>query len=391
MIKKNNQNLAPFNLVFRGSICFFLTFCSLQLNIVSKDFYHRTRIPKITSTKVSNLVAEVISGTTSKLTEEISVYVEPPYKDCAVTIRVTDSLVMIPKSVATQAVQVLKYIGATDGVMRLHYEGNKLKFLGILENKKYKKVAVKYGRGWFSKEGVQLDKKYSIPPFLSIVKSNDDSKKSRISDGYGYRIHPIYRKKIFHPGVDIAAPAGSSVFAALPGRVKKVAYSRSYGTYLLLEHQGGLETKYAHLRSIDRKIILGKEISQGSVIGFVGQTGSATGPHLHFEVRLDAKHVNPASVKPFALQLKGDDLKQIQKLYTDYNKQLRTRYPIQLNIEDIISQVKPNEPADNTGAFELKEAIQSKANISRIRSNGRSKTTKSVTKLLTGITKLSAA
>jgi murein DD-endopeptidase MepM/ murein hydrolase activator NlpD len=384
MIKQNYASGPLITLFLRSLTCFIITFCSFQLNILSKDLYHKRKIPKVTTNKVRNLIATVISGVETSSTE-MPVYVETPHKDCAVTIKVTDNLSMIPKPVAEQVSRVLRYLNTTNGIMRLHYEGNKLKFLGILENKKYKKVAIKYGKGWFTQQGIQLDKKYSIPAFTSLIKAKDDSKKVRISDGYGYRLHPIHKKRIFHPGVDIAGPSGSRVFAALPGKVKKIGYSRSYGTYLLLQHQGNLETKYAHLHSVERRMVPGREVKQGTLIGFVGQTGSATGPHLHFEVRMGNKHINPAAVKPFALQLEGADLTKLKNVYSVYSKQLRTRYPIQLNLEQLVVEEKVIQPVE-----EKKEMPQVKGTIKPLKSKVRSLTPKAVTKkLIGGMTKLS--
>ena len=104
-----------------------------------------------------------------------------------------------------------------------------------------------------------------------------------VTSSYGYRIHPIFGTERFHSGVDIGAAAGASVLAADGGTVTVAAYSSSYGNYVMIYHSNGTYTLYAHMSSL--AVSAGQTVSQGQTIGYVGSTGWATGPHLHFEIR----------------------------------------------------------------------------------------------------------
>jgi len=114
----------------------------------------------------------------------------------------------------------------------------------------------------------------------------------RISSGYGYRMHPIFRVRRMHTGIDVAAPAGTPIRAAAPGVVVHAGRWGGYGNCVILDHGGGLATLYAHCSEL--AVAVGQEVSQGQIIGYVGSTGLATGPHLHFEVRRDGRPVDPS-------------------------------------------------------------------------------------------------
>ncbi len=113
----------------------------------------------------------------------------------------------------------------------------------------------------------------------------------RISDEYGYRIHPISGKLAMHYGVDIAAPYGSDIGAAMSGTVSKTGESSSYGIYIMLSHGEGLETMYAHCS--ETLLNVGDTVEKGQAIAKVGSTGVSTGAHCHFEVRINGTRINP--------------------------------------------------------------------------------------------------
>jgi murein DD-endopeptidase MepM/ murein hydrolase activator NlpD len=117
--------------------------------------------------------------------------------------------------------------------------------------------------------------------------------RGRISSGYGYRIHPIYRVRKMHTGIDIAVSTGTPIRAAAPGKVVHAARWGGYGNCVIIDHGRSLATLYAHCSRIAVKN--GATVEQGDVVGYVGSTGLSTGPHLHFEVRRDGKHVDPMS------------------------------------------------------------------------------------------------
>lgn len=114
---------------------------------------------------------------------------------------------------------------------------------------------------------------------------------THITSPYGYRVHPITGKIKFHAGVDIGAPSGLPIHAAAAGRITISVYSPSYGNYVEIDHGNGVRTRYAHMSK--RLCSVGDTVAQGDVIGLVGATGHATGPHLHFEVRVNGKTYNP--------------------------------------------------------------------------------------------------
>lgn len=114
---------------------------------------------------------------------------------------------------------------------------------------------------------------------------------TRISDDYGYRIHPILKVKQFHNGVDMAAPGGSPILAAYDGEVVAAAYSSSMGNYVMIDHGDELYTIYMHASKLYVK--KGQEVKRGEKIAAVGTTGRSTGNHLHFGVRLKGSYVSP--------------------------------------------------------------------------------------------------
>lgn len=120
---------------------------------------------------------------------------------------------------------------------------------------------------------------------------------ARLSSGFGLRKHPILGYTRMHRGVDFAAATGTPIFAAGDGMVDHAGANGSYGTYVRIRHNGAFSTAYAHLNHLAKGLRNGKMVRQGQVIGYVGTTGSSTGPHLHFEVIKSGEQVNPVNVK----------------------------------------------------------------------------------------------
>ncbi len=114
---------------------------------------------------------------------------------------------------------------------------------------------------------------------------------TRISSPYGYRIHPIYKTKKFHSGVDLAAPGGTNILAAETGRVISSGWNGGYGNCLVVDHGGGISTLYAHASRL--LVSKGDYVTKGQVIAKVGTTGNSTGNHLHFEVLIGGKTTDP--------------------------------------------------------------------------------------------------
>jgi len=132
----------------------------------------------------------------------------------------------------------------------------------------------------------------SMPAIQPVT--NKDLK--RTASGWGYRIHPIYKVRRMHWGMDFTAPLGTPVYATGNGKITEISGSVSgyneLGLYVKVDHGYGYETVYAHLSKFGVKI--GDEIKRGEVIGFIGNTGASTAPHLHYEVHKDGQRVNPA-------------------------------------------------------------------------------------------------
>ena len=116
-----------------------------------------------------------------------------------------------------------------------------------------------------------------------------------ITSPFGWRIHPIFHVRKFHTGIDIGASYGTPIHAADGGRVIYATWMSGYGNTTIIDHGNGISTLYAHQSSI---IVTSGPVSKGQVIGYVGATGYATGPHLHFEVRVHGNPVNPVPYLP---------------------------------------------------------------------------------------------
>ena len=118
-----------------------------------------------------------------------------------------------------------------------------------------------------------------------------------LSAGYGMRADPFTGERDFHPGLDISAEKGTPILATAAGRVEVAAPSGDYGNLVVVDHGYGLVTRYGHLSKF--AVWQGREVKRGDVIGYIGATGRATGPHLHYEVLANGKLINP-------LQLLGE-------------------------------------------------------------------------------------
>jgi hypothetical protein len=120
----------------------------------------------------------------------------------------------------------------------------------------------------------------------------------RLTSAYGSRYHPILKRWQMHPGIDWAAPRGTAVRAAGHGIVVAAQRFGAYGYYLRIEHGSTVATTYAHLERYAPGLRPGRRVSQGDLIGRVGSTGRASGPHLHYEVLVAGRQVDPLAVSP---------------------------------------------------------------------------------------------
>jgi murein DD-endopeptidase MepM/ murein hydrolase activator NlpD len=147
------------------------------------------------------------------------------------------------------------------------------------------------------------DRLVHLPAIMPI--SNENLRHT--GSGFGMRLHPILNIVRMHEGIDFHAPVGTEVYATAAGVVKDVRTSETFGKVIVIDHGYGLETFYAHLS--DYNVRIGEKVERGNLIGFVGNTGLSAGPHLHYEVHIFNREVDP--VNYFFQDLTPDEYKEI--------------------------------------------------------------------------------
>ena len=160
----------------------------------------------------------------------------------------------------------------------------------------------------------------------SILKTPIDG--ARLSSNFGMRKHPILGYSKMHKGVDFAAPKGTPVYAGGNGIIEYASYNGGYGKYIRIRHNNAYKTVYAHLLGFQKGVSKGKRVNQGDIIGYVGSTGSSTGPHLHYEILFQNKQINPMKMKlPSGKILSGSELERFKdEAKAIYAKYLFTLY-----------------------------------------------------------------
>lgn len=119
----------------------------------------------------------------------------------------------------------------------------------------------------------------------------------RLASRFGNRVHPIFKSRRMHTGVDLASKTGTPIYASGDGVVEKAGWASGYGKKVEIKHVNGFETGYGHMSRIADGMKPGVRVRQGQIIGYVGSTGNSTGPHLHFEIKVNGRFVDPLSVK----------------------------------------------------------------------------------------------
>lgn len=114
---------------------------------------------------------------------------------------------------------------------------------------------------------------------------------------FGYRIHPIFRTRRLHTGIDLSASTGTPIYASGDGVVERAQWVSGYGRYVELRHVNGYGTAYGHMSRIADGMVPGARVQQGQIIGYVGSSGQSTGPHLHFEIKVNGRQVDPLSIR----------------------------------------------------------------------------------------------
>jgi len=163
---------------------------------------------------------------------------------------------------------------------------------------------------YFTPEGKSIEKSLMRTPING----------AKLSSRYGFRIHPILGYNQMHQGTDFAAPIGTPVMASGAGTVEYSGWKGGYGKFISVRHSAVYQTNYAHLQDYAKGIRRGAKVQQGQVIGYLGSTGSSTGPHLHYEVIVNGKKENSQTLKlPSAAPLEGNNKNffEIQKRNID--------------------------------------------------------------------------
>ena len=163
---------------------------------------------------------------------------------------------------------------------------------------------------YFTPEGKSIEKSLMRTPING----------AKLSSRYGFRIHPILGYNQMHQGTDFAAPIGTPVMASGAGTVEYSGWKGGYGKFISIRHSPVYQTNYAHLQDYAKGIRRGAKVQQGQVIGYLGSTGSSTGPHLHYEVVVNGKKENSQTLKlPSAAPLEGNNKNffEIQKRNID--------------------------------------------------------------------------
>ncbi|HHK74378.1 MAG TPA: M23 family metallopeptidase [Rhizobiales bacterium] len=180
--------------------------------------------------------------------------------------------------------------------------------------------------GYYNKNGESAQKAFMRTPVSG----------ARITSRFGRRKHPILGYTKMHTGVDFGVARGTPIYAAASGTIQKAGWAGGYGKYVRIQHSKKLATAYGHMSRIARGIRPGKKVSQGQIIGYVGSTGRSTGPHLHYEIRLSGKPVNPMRYK-----LAKGSKKLSRKWLALFKKEksridrLRKQIPVATNIASI--------------------------------------------------------
>ncbi|UQY80433.1 peptidoglycan DD-metalloendopeptidase family protein [Candidatus Hepatincola sp. Av] len=171
----------------------------------------------------------------------------------------------------------------------------------------------KFNNDYYHENGNSVVKALLKTPF-------DHANTSRISSPFGWRKHPILGYTLLHKGVDFAGPVGSKIYASGDGVIVKEYKSASYGNYIKVKHNDHLSSAYAHMRGFAKGTYVGKRVKQWDTIGYIGATGRVTGPHLHYEILVNNKAVNPLTVRmPSNTRLKPEERKGFDLYKTSLN------------------------------------------------------------------------
>ena len=168
-------------------------------------------------------------------------------------------------------------------------------------------------QGYFAEDGDSLQRQFLRSP-LEVT---------RVTSRFGRRVHPITGNTRMHQGVDYGAPVGTRVQAVADGTVAFAGWRGGYGNLLILRHSGGYETRYAHLHRFGQGIRAGVRVRQGQIVALTGNTGNTTGPHLHYEMLQNGRHIDPLRVDTTRGDpLRGTDLTNFRAHVSQISEEL---------------------------------------------------------------------
>jgi murein DD-endopeptidase MepM/ murein hydrolase activator NlpD len=204
-----------------------------------------------------------------------------------------------------------------------------------IEHSAYRYVYANGDVGYFTADGVSMRKTFMRAPLDFI----------RVSSPFSLsRVHPLFKTSRPHRGIDYSAPTGTPVYAAGDGRVAQSGYSASNGNFVVVQHAGNYATKYLHLHK--RSVKAGDRVKQHQVIGTVGATGWATGPHLHYEFLVNGVHTNPAKIAgklPQADRIAATD----KRRFSEQVRGLQTQFAAYANQNNLARQ-DDTQPVDSS-------------------------------------------
>ena len=158
---------------------------------------------------------------------------------------------------------------------------------------------------------------------------------ARLSSSFGRRKHPVSGFNAMHKGVDFAAPYGTPIIAAGSGVVKEAGWKGSFGRYVRIRHNSTFDTAYAHLQRLASHIHVGSRVKQGEVIGYVGSTGKSTGAHLHYEVMVNNRQVNPMTVRlPSGQRIDENHLAAFKKTVSKIDNEVLSHGTVRFALKD---------------------------------------------------------
>ncbi|MBL6449451.1 M23 family metallopeptidase [Fulvivirga sp. 29W222] len=200
-----------------------------------------------------------------------------------------------------------KNIDHKDLILSLNESVDKLRRKMYIQSKSYDDI-------------VELaDNKAKMFAAIPAIQPISNKELIRLASGFGYRVHPVYKVKKLHTGIDFSAPIGTPIYATADGTVAKVKVRFSgYGKLVEIDHGFGFKTRYAHMHEFE--VREGQKVKRGQIIGYVGNTGLSTAPHLHYEVIKGSKKINP--VHYFFNDLNPDDYEKVIELASIENQSL---------------------------------------------------------------------